>query len=101
MNKEQEILEASERHKLSKVIGDTFIILKQDYSLLVCGESLTAWLSLGGLIRGDMRIMKNKGLTYYEATISSGVFFRFILDQTHIFEVTDVPYGYKVKIKKI
>lgn len=86
-------------NELSKVFDNSFLIFKEDYSLHIYGESLTKWLSIGGLIKGDVQITWEKGAFYYNAGISSVVFFRFILDQRKIFEVFDIGFGYKVEIK--
>ncbi|OCA61871.1 hypothetical protein A9R10_11135 [Aeromonas piscicola] len=60
---------------------------------------MTEWLSIGGLIRGNIKIEAEKGVHYYKASISPSIFIKVILEKGEIFDVLHFDFGYKIKVK--
>lgn len=89
----------SRKNDLSKVIDNSFFIFKESDSLYVYGESLTEWLSIGGLIQGSIKMKSEKGVHYYKARISPSIFIKVILEKGEIFDVLHFNFGYKIKVK--
>lgn len=98
-NKYTSALGVSRKNELSTVFDNSFFIFKENDSLHIYGESLTKWLSIGGLTKGRVKIAKEKRACYYTANISSDIFFKLILKKRDVFDVLDVGFGYKVVIK--
>ena len=84
---------------ISVVIDSTFYVFNEKGTLFIYGESLNLWLSIGGLIKGNVQVVWRKHTPYYQGVISSGVFFKFIYDQGKIFDVSPVRFGYKIRVK--
>lgn len=91
-------LTLSRRNNISVVVDNTFCIFNENSTLSLYGESLNLWLSIGGLIRGNVEIHFERGASFYRGTISPSVFFGFIYGREDIFQVTKYEFGYKVKI---
>ncbi|TNI12502.1 hypothetical protein [Aeromonas veronii] len=87
------------KDEISAVADSTFYIFKEPESLFLYGESLNLWLSIGGIIKGNVEIIREDKKIYYRGVISPAVFFGFIYNKTNLFDVTSICFGYKVKVK--
>ncbi|EKP0261710.1 hypothetical protein JFQ93_003010 [Aeromonas sobria] len=87
------------KNEISVVVDSTFYVFNENCSLYLYGKSLDLWLSIGGIVKGDIQIIWENNRPYYQGLLSTDVFFRFIYDQNRIFDVSDFIFGYKIKIK--
>ncbi len=94
-----ENLSHKRKDEISAVADSTFYVFKEPNCLFLYGESLNLWLSIGGIIKGNIEIVRESNKVYYRGVISPSVFFGFIYNKTNIFDVTSVCFGYKIKIK--
>ncbi|MCX7132120.1 hypothetical protein [Aeromonas sp.] len=93
-----EALTHKRKNELSIITDSTFYIIKESNALFLYGESLNLWLSIGGIVKGDVEIVRENNKLYCRAVISPSVFFGFIYNETNVFDVTPVCFGYKIKL---
>ncbi len=86
------------KNDLSSVINNEFLIFKENSSLCLYGDSLTMWLSIGGVTRGDVQALVENGNVFYRGEIPILVFFKNVFNDKVMFDVVDMGFGYKVKV---
>jgi hypothetical protein len=86
------------KNDLSSVINNEFLIFKENSSICLYGESLTLWLSIGGVTRGDVQILVQNGKVFYRGEIPLLVFVKNVFNDKVMFDVVDMGFGYKVKV---
>ncbi|MFQ1898586.1 hypothetical protein ACK36K_14760 [Aeromonas veronii] len=91
-------MKLAEKYRISVVNNNSFYIFKEEDGLFIHGESLEKWLSIGAMIKDNIIISRESGRQYLSAKISPTFLFSFIFDKPRLFEVTNVDFGYRIKV---
>ena len=95
------LLSAAVRHRMSTVTDSTFFVFEDiendDVVLSIYGDSLTFWLSIGGVVKDSVTILSENKKVYLKGLISPSIFCKAVHERPDLFDISKVECGFRIR----